>query len=627
MAGAAVAAGIGADDAGDASSDGTFRLHAAATSAASSNASGSARRRGVGQEETMAMEWVSLRMAAHHSRSGRCLSISRPGAAMTRARPQTILRGRGALGRVFRYPAGQEATVIKAPRCPTPARTGATLALIFAIGCIALACSGEKTVICPAGYHAEGMFCYPDASGGTTPTDTATATDTGATDSAVADTNQVEDTAVADSGEPDTTQPDTAQPDTSQADTATTDTKDVSTSKNPIGAACTDGLDCKAGLECFSWPGGYCTQPGCSIGGSPCPGSATCWGADAKSQLCTAGCEVNSDCRLDDGYACKRLTQAWGGVDTQLCLPGGTSKPGTLCKGPLDCSGESTCVTDIPGGYCARVGCGKGDSCETGTACVLRDGKPLCLKVCTGDVDCQVGGGLPRKCALRTDLSKVEVKVCLDTDKAAPVGGDCLADLDCQSGKCQIVAKGTCQVGGLPCLVDAQCGANGPCEISKDKEKGVCSQPCGKDAGCPIGALCVPGSDQLSGSCAPTCKGPGDSDTCKTPGTECVYGVPIATPGGTASPGYACALRPAGSAGANCIATSECTTGSCFTNAAKTAGYCQGTCGPGKPICPFGSECIDSGIALCERLCSVDYDCPVQMICGTGTPTKTCTLP
>ena len=421
--------------------------------------------------------------------------------------------------------------MINAPCTWTPHHRRLVPTLILALVATMSACSGEKKVICPDGYHAEGMFCYPDSNGGTTPTDTGGGDLDTVADSSSADTAVTDTTATDDTGGPsnDTALADTAV-DTTQPDTSVADAKDVNVNKNPIGAACVDGLDCKAGLECFSWPGGYCTQPGCSISGSPCPGSATCWGADDKSQICTAGCEINGDCRLDDGYACKRLTLAWGGVDTQLCLPGGAAKPGTLCKGPLDCSGESTCVTDIPGGYCARVGCGKGDSCESGTACVLRDGKPLCLKVCTGDVDCQVGGGLPRKCALRSDLSKVEVKVCLDTDKAAPVGGDCLADLDCQSGKCQIVAKGTCQVGGLPCIVDGQCGANGPCELSKDKEKGICSQPCGKDAACPIGSLCVPGTDLLSGSCAPTCKGPGDSETCKTPGTECVYGVPIATP-------------------------------------------------------------------------------------------------
>lgn len=491
--------------------------------------------------------------------------------------------------------------------------------LTLAAGC------GEKKVVCPAGYRVSGIYCEP-LPPGVGAEDSGGVSD-GAIFDAVADA-AVEDATTDASGE------ETAEWDglDGSADTAKDVAfdagKDASTgSKSPIGAACEDGLDCKAGLECFAWPDGYCTVPSCSPS-SPCPGSASCWGADPKSLICVAGCELNTDCRVAEGYACKRLTQAFGGVDAQLCLPSGAKKAGLTCKGPLDCQGEATCLLDMPGGYCARVGCGKGDPCEAGTACVLRDGKPLCLKTCDVDADCQVGAGLPRICALRTDLTKVQVKVCLDTDKAAPVGGACLADLDCQSGKCTIVAKGTCQVGGMPCLTDGQCGANGPCDLAKEKEKGVCTQPCAKDKACPLGALCVPGPDGLAGSCAPGCQGPGDAETCKTPGTECVYGQPIAVAGGVATPGYACAARPMGSAGANCIATSECQSGgNCFTNIQKTAGYCQVLCGPGKSACAFGTTCVDSGIAFCERICSVDYDCPVQMICGSGPSPKTCTLP
>lgn len=500
---------------------------------------------------------------------------------------------------------------------------------------------GEQKVICPDGYYAKEQFCYPNPTGGGGgggTTDTAGQPDTAVQDAAVSDGTSSLDT-VADTGAPDTAPPDAGAPDTSPPDTAKPDTTPTDTakpdtggggSKNPIGAACTDGFDCISGLECFSWPKGYCTVPGCTIGGQPCPGSAVCWGADAQSQLCIAGCELNTDCRLADGYACKRLTASWGGLDAQLCLPGGKATPGLTCKGPLDCSGESTCVTDIPGGYCARVGCGKGDDCEAGTACVLREGKPLCLKTCAADSECQVGGGLVRKCVTRTDLSKATVKVCLDSDKAAPVGAECLADLDCSSGKCTIVAKGTCQIGGAPCLTDAQCGASGPCDMAKEKEKGVCTQPCGKDQGCPTGSACVSDGDALSGSCAAICQGPGDADTCKIPGTECVFGTPIAPPGGAATQTYACAPRPAGSAGANCTTSDECGSGGfCFTNAGKTAGFCQLPCGIGKPACPFGTLCVNSGLAFCERVCSVDYDCPVQMQCITGAapPNKTCSKP
>ena len=511
--------------------------------------------------------------------------------------------------------------------------TSVALALVALSGC------PETKVVCPDGYYAKATFCYPDppadtvggasakdvnvvADGGKPDTGKAGQADTGLGDSAQVDTG-AGDIGTGDTGGADTAA-DTGLVDSGPADTGPAD---AGPAKSPVGAACQDDLDCLNGLSCFGYAKGYCTLLNCG-GATTCPGSSVCWGKTPKSQLCNADCVDNSDCRVADGYGCKRLSSKFGGIDANLCLPGGKSKHGQNCTAPLDCEGDDTCLTDMDGGYCGRIGCSISDPCPGGTACVMRDGKPTCLKTCTGSSQCQVSGKQPRTCVKRTDLGKKLVEVCLDSAKAAPIGADCGADLDCDSGKCITIAKGTCKTGDAPCLADSQCGNDGPCVLDPKKEKGVCGQPCANDKGCPTGSACVPSiGSTLTGSCQPNCQGPGDTATCKVPGTVCVFGQPIAPPNGIAAATHACGPQPKGSPGAPCTTLADCDSKDCTTNATGSAGYCTATCSGSKP-CPFGSVCITAGLAFCERMCSVDVDCPAQMACKSSgkAGVKTCQL-
>ena len=407
-----------------------------------------------------------------------------------------------------------------------------------------------------------------------------------------------------------------------KSDVPKLDVKDTgSPGKNLVGAVCGDDLDCLSGLSCFSWPKGYCTLTNCTAPGQTCPGSAACWSLDAATAVCAQGCEENPDCRVADGYACKRLSQDFGGVDARLCLPSGKTKSGLGCTKPLDCEGSATCLTDMPGGYCARVGCGSVDACDVGTACVLRNGKPVCLKTCVGDTECQISTKQARKCVDKTDLGKKAVKVCLDSAKSGPVGAPCVADLDCDSKLCSIYAKGTCSADSLPCLNDAQCGGAGPCNLDSAAEKGTCGASCGSEKACVTGA-CIPGTtDSTSGTCAPKCMGPGDEASCGgVPGLECLFGTPLPPPFATATSGYACASRPKGSPGADCSTGGDCASKNCFLNPQGTAGYCTGSCA-NKKLCPFATICVDIGVSQCMRLCTGDFDCPPQMACKASAQT------
>lgn len=498
-----------------------------------------------------------------------------------------------------------------------------------------LSACADPVVLCPPGFLVIGTGCHCPV--GQHP-ETSTNPPSCVADEVAVDAKPGPDAKV-DAGASDAIADTPVEPDATVADTGADAKPDVKPDikpdvpvggKNAIGAACTDDFDCLAGLACFNWPKGYCTLTNCDAPGQTCPGNAACWGETKFSQICTQGCEEAADCRTADGYACKRLSQEFGALDARLCLPGGKQPPGLGCTKPLECAGASTCLTDMPGGYCARLGCGLGDACEAGTACVLRNGKPMCLKTCKADVECQIPTKQTRKCVDKTDLGKKAVKVCLDSATSAPVGSPCVADLDCDSKLCTVFAKGNCAVGGQPCLNDGGCGAAAPCNLDPAAEKGVCSAPCSTDKACPTGGVCVPGAgDGFSGTCQPACKGPGDDDSCGgVPGLTCVYGQPLPPPNGSALATYACGPQPKASPGSNCNGDAECSAKKCFQNAQKTAGFCAGKC-PGGSGCPYGTVCADTGISWCLKMCSGDYDCPPQMKCemSSAAGTKVCMQP
>jgi hypothetical protein len=480
-----------------------------------------------------------------------------------------------------------------------------------------LSACGEPEVVCPKGYEVKGEFCYPivepEPDAAVTPDVQDGESDAAATDASGPAT--------------DAGKPDTGTDAAAGTDIVFPEVKDTNSGKSPVGAACADEFDCLGGLTCHNWPKGYCSIITCKSAGTTCPGSSVCYGESSGAEICHAVCDFDSDCRVKDGYACKRYTADFGGIDARLCTPSGPNPIGLGCKKPSDCAGSATCLTDMAGGYCARIGCGVADACDAGSACVLRNGKPMCLKTCTADVECQIATKEARKCVDRTDLTKKPVKICSDSAKSAPVGSSCLADLDCDSKFCSIYAKGTCAVGGQPCLNDGQCGAAGPCNLSPADEKGLCSQPCDVTKKCPINSICIPVEGGTTGSCSAVCKGPGDDTTCAIPGTECIFGQPL-TPAGTATvQAYGCAPLPAGSSGSSCTSGSECAKGGiCFDNGQGTGGFCANPC-TAEGACPYGSSCGDVGVNVCLKLCSSDFDCPPAMVCkNSGQVTgKVCT--
>ena len=480
---------------------------------------------------------------------------------------------------------------------------------------------------CPEGqgFHQDGVQCLKDLPAEDT---------TDGTSDTVSDIQTVDQQTGGDATDlPDTGATDDAVDNDVAPDVPTVDVQPDVQKKKVVGASCTDDIDCLGGLECFAWPAGYCTMTSCTDTGTPCPGASQCWQPDSTlPKICAQSCEGDSDCRGADGYACKRLTTDFGGVDAALCAPSGANAVGMGCEKPLDCAGSATCLTDMKGGYCARVGCGLSDPCDKGSACVLRNGKFMCLKTCAADTDCAIATKQIRKCVSKSDVQKKTVQVCSDSSKSSPVGSACIADLDCDSKFCSIYAKGTCSVGGALCVNDSQCGPSGPCVIPSDGsgEKGICSALCDTTKDCPTGGLCIASPGSSSGTCQPKCMGPGDDASCGgVPGNMCLFGQPLVTPTGPQLASYGCATRPNGTAGADCSDSTDCAKGAnCITNSTQTGGYCADPC-DGTKACPFGNVCVDlfgGGAGLCNRMCSIDADCPGLFTCKNSTQagTKVC---
>jgi len=480
--------------------------------------------------------------------------------------------------------------------------------------------------VCPAGTHLDsttGEFaCVPDKAGGKDASGGSN-DDVKGKDASVADAGAEQDLASPDDDA--TTDEDLAaleDVDQPPADGATVDAhtdlglgKDGGTKpQNPVGQPCGIDEDCNdPSLTCFNWPSGYCTTTLCDQPGAFCIGASQCWTVATDLTLCALGCEANADCRTNEGYACKRLNAANGGMDAALCLPTGTSPAGGTCKGPMDCASTATCLTDIKGGYCAQLFCSSTNPCPSGSACVMRNGTTVCLKTCAIDKDCAVPSKDPRACVAKKDLTKKDVNVCLDSKIAAPIGSACTNDLDCESGSCAIYAQGTCAAGGSPCMESSDCGVNGPCNKGADDTKGVCASPCGISKSCAAKSACVPGSaSSAAGVCRPNCMGPGDDASCGgVPGLGCVYGDPIGTSGGA----YVCAPQVSGAAGAKCMTSADCASSSCMSNNQKSDGFCLAKCGGTNPPCPFGTTCLSGGVSLCQKRCATEYDCPQGFIC------------
>jgi PKD repeat protein len=231
-----------------------------------------------------------------------------------------------------------------------------------------------------------------------------------------------------------------------------------------VDAQCALGLTCRCAAGAAGCPAGFarglCSSD-CSDGACGDPAVATCaalpfaTSVDAGAgpyQGCLASCASDADCGA--GLSCLDLPAAASsgasGGWTRGCLPTGALAPlGAPCRDATGAFIDSACSTDS----CADVGalgvcsatCDADNPCPSTAVCTrLRDGRSLCLALCTqGGNQCTRD---PLLACTPTGMSLADGGVAdagpgstLDAGSAAAVCGPkaCTADSDCApSGRC-----------------------------------------------------------------------------------------------------------------------------------------------------------------------------------------------
>ena len=474
-----------------------------------------------------------------------------------------------------------------------------------------LACGGQSP--CPPGYERHGGVCEP-VKEVRPPADLAH--DEAAVDVAVPDPGSGEVTVEV---QPQDTAQDIALP----PEVASVD----AWPGGIVGKGCKKDDDC-AGTDlaavCLDWLKGYCSVTGCGPSGVQCPVGSVCMPMTASTSACAVTCASDSDCRTEDGYACKALPDLSGAgvrVCWQVKVKGG---PGAPCQGAKDCAGAADCLTNFDGGYCAVRWCRADWPCPDGALCVKLNGVPTCMKTCGADVDCAVEGALRACMELKSASTGEKVKVCGSGTKGVPLGGVCRNDSECTSFQCFIAYTGHCSLTKtLMCKLTEDCPGGEICIPTPEDTFGYCTKSCNQTCQAPNLGYCIGGPEEGKGECLPPCQKPLDPACNSKAGLACMFGDPIGETGR-----YACAHLSPGAVGAVCTSDADCHSGQCLVGP-DGGGYCTSPCGFAG-YCPFPTRCQTVlGQSRCLLRCMSSEDCPKGLFCSVpnGATLDVCYLP
>jgi hypothetical protein len=82
---------------------------------------------------------------------------------------------------------------------------------------------------------------------------------------------------------------------------------------------CLQNVSILGGLVMISYPGGYCTLPGCASD-KDCPDGSACFNGGSMP-ACLQTCQKTSECRADEGYTCGMVPLPGTTDQHSYCLP------------------------------------------------------------------------------------------------------------------------------------------------------------------------------------------------------------------------------------------------------------------------------------------------------------------
>lgn len=439
----------------------------------------------------------------------------------------------------------------------------------------------------------------------------------------------------------------------------------------PLGAACTAGAQCEAGI-CFATSAqaervctAFCTlgAPGCGFDGNESRIDVGCvlpqiaGESSGDRGLCLELCDTAADCQAANATCVPGAQDGRGGVCVKQLGAGEPPPPppdpsdldniGKACDGDDDCGGNLFCISSasdpfrFPGGPArgmCSMGCEGAADCPGSGVCVNSSGDSgLCLRGCVLDGVDNCGGRADLACAPIGDRNAC-VPNCTSNDGCGDrvcSGGlcvdapepECAADTDCPSGEVCALPAGTCGPAPTPdCTSDTDCSGGQICDLTSGDCVAAPPAPCTSDASCATGLLC----DVATGNCVTpppaACSSDAECATgllcdliigeCFTPAPEpCVSDSEC--PGQVCNPSSGeCRAAPAIPIGGACTAAAQCAGQVCPTLGGSR--FCSGVCALGTQVgCePYGSNafCLlplpnDPGIGLCLGLCNTPADC------------------
>eukprot|EP01043_Picozoa_sp_COSAG02_P003812 COSAG02_NODE_96_length_37408_cov_9.762604_8_plen_3626_part_00 len=405
---------------------------------------------------------------------------------------------------------------------------------------------------------------------------------------------------------------------------------------------CIAGLGCRTTDDCAS---GVCDSD---------TGPLLCR-ALSPQESCNNGVQDREETDVDcGGSECATLPQG--------CPARTATDEAGRCEENRDCDASaycflglcSSCTNGVKDGDESDADCGGSNGCRK---CVHRSLGGRLAEFCTRNEDCvsnlchRPGGGPIGQCVSYQNGVQDGSETCIDGggtgEETCPIGGDCHADSDCSTNKCQTQpCPASCGLNGADFVPGDANSCNPECVLSADSSSCTCtpyqcraltpSESCNNgvqdgaetDVDCG-GAACATVSKQCSAATISTranfciedrdCNGHCPDEICVSCSNDVVDGDETDVDCGGSICG-ACSAATATSAAQQCRTDSDCDSRSCHITVAGQTGLCVSD---SNGVLDGDETDTDCG-GTTENTCEVGESCASDSDCETKCQTDPC---